>query len=167
MAEVNVKKIYKEREALVSDDLINKSDSEIDDAIVDVSSGMIIYNAGKSVMKQRSLDGRWVLMQVSGAKGEPGADGKSAYEIAKELHPEIGNAEEWIASLKGEKGDAGKDGATGEKGNDGKDGSPGKDGKGVKSITLKTDADGKVIGGTIAFTDDTSAQIAISTEMDG
>lgn len=47
-----------------------------------------------------------------GGSGEPGAAGKSAYEIAQE-HGFEGTEEEWLASLKGEKGDKGDPGADG------------------------------------------------------
>lgn len=50
--------------------------------------------------------------------GEPGADGKSAYEIAVE-HGFEGTEEEWLDSLKGEKGDTGEQGIQGEKGEPG------------------------------------------------
>lgn len=50
--------------------------------------------------------------------GEPGADGKSAYEIAVE-HGFEGTEEEWLESLKGEKGDPGEQGEKGEKGEPG------------------------------------------------
>lgn len=44
-----------------------------------------------------------------GDKGEDGVDGKSAYELYKQAHPEYtGTLEEWLASLKGEPGAAGR-----------------------------------------------------------
>ena len=55
-----------------------------------------------------------------GAKGENGTDGKSAYEVWKEM-PGNGEKtkEEYISSLKGETGATGKDGAQGPKGDPG------------------------------------------------
>ena len=55
-----------------------------------------------------------------GAKGENGTDGKSAYEVWKEI-PGNGEKtkEEYLASLKGETGATGKDGAQGPKGDPG------------------------------------------------
>ncbi|WP_200411462.1 collagen-like protein [Virgibacillus salexigens] len=49
------------------------------------------------------------LIDVAGNKGDPGkngTDGKSAYQIAKDNGFE-GTESEWLASLKGEKGDPG------------------------------------------------------------
>ena len=44
-----------------------------------------------------------------GAKGSNGVDGKSAYELYIAAHPEYtGTPEEWLAALKGEKGDTGR-----------------------------------------------------------
>lgn len=59
---------------------------------------------------------------VSG--GGAGADGKSAYEIAVEQGFE-GDVNEWLESLKGERGEQGLPGPAGE---DGAQGPPGKDG---------------------------------------
>lgn len=52
------------------------------------------------------------LTHVTGAKGEDGAPGKSAYELAQEAGY-IGSKEYWLASLKGEKGIDGVSGANG------------------------------------------------------
>ncbi len=56
-----------------------------------------------------------------GAKGENGTDGKSAYEVWKEI-PGNGEKtkEEYLASLKGERGETGAVGPKGENGTDGK-----------------------------------------------
>lgn len=67
-----------------------------------------------------------------GDPGEDGADGKSAYDLAVE-NGFNGSISEWLASLKGEKGDRGEKGETGVKGADGKDGLNGKDGVNGKS----------------------------------
>src|SRR5690625_2219400 len=56
--------------------------------------------------------------------GGAGADGKSAYEIAVEQGFE-GDVDEWLESLKGERGERGLQGPAGE---DGAQGPPGKDG---------------------------------------
>lgn len=57
------------------------------------------------------------LGSVKGPVGENGTNGKSAYEIALE-NDFIGTEAEWIASLKGNKGDKGEDGYTPVKGTD-------------------------------------------------
>ena len=55
-----------------------------------------------------------------------GENGKSAFEIARDLgRPNTRTEEEWLDSLKGEKG---QDGAVGPKGDSGKDGLPGPQG---------------------------------------
>ena len=60
------------------------------------------------------------LKGPKGDKGEAGADGKSAYQIAVEQGGLDGVDEaEWIASLQGPKGDKGEQGPAGEKGADG------------------------------------------------
>lgn len=145
-----VKKIYDKAEALVSDELIASSDKDITAAIPGAAPGMIIYNAGQTIVKQLSLDGKWVPMASGGAAGK---DGKSAYELAKEQNPSVGTLDEWLASLKGEKG---------AKGDAGTAGKAGKDGKSVTSIELKTNADGKVISGTVTFDDMTNAAITVT-----
>lgn len=46
---------------------------------------------------------------IKGDKGDKGIDGKSAYELYIAAHPEYtGTQEEWLAALKGEKGDTGR-----------------------------------------------------------
>lgn len=54
----------------------------------------------------------------SGQPGKPGANGKSAYEIAVDNGFE-GTEQEWLNSLKGAKGDKGNPGAKGDPGADG------------------------------------------------
>lgn len=60
----------------------------------------------------------------------------------------------------GEKGDTGAAGAKGEKGDTGATGAAG---RGVKSIALTKDANGAITGGTVTFTDSTTAAITITT----
>ena len=52
------------------------------------------------------------LSHVTGTKGEDGAPGKSAYELAQEAGY-VGSKEDWLASLKGEKGVDGISGTNG------------------------------------------------------
>lgn len=52
------------------------------------------------------------LTHVTGAKGEDGAPGKSAYELAQEAGY-VGSKEDWLASLKGDKGVDGVSGTNG------------------------------------------------------
>lgn len=79
-----VKKIYTVSEALVSDELIAAADDEITAAIKDASAGMVIYNAGRTTVKQLSLDGKWVPMPAgpTGPAGKDGANGKDGKDGA-------------------------------------------------------------------------------------
>lgn len=81
------KKIYGFEEALVADDVINADDQTINDMFPESRAGMMIYNVGFRIAKQKGLDGHWIAVS---ATGTPGTDGKSAYDIAKELNPDIG-----------------------------------------------------------------------------
>ena len=80
---MDVKKIYRARKALVSDELIMSTDADIDAAILDAEPGMIIYTAGHSIVKQKSLDGSWVLFKSNSGSSE-GFD----FEIATDLEVE-------------------------------------------------------------------------------
>ena len=59
-----------------------------------------------------------------GDKGDTGAPGKSAYELAQQ-DGFTGTSQEWLASLKGPKGDAGAQGPKGDKGDTGAQGPQG------------------------------------------
>ena len=78
---MDIKKIYRTRQALVSKELIMSSDSEIDAAISDAEPGMIIYTAGHTITKQKSLDGTWVLFE----KSSSGSSGDFDFEIATDI----------------------------------------------------------------------------------
>ena len=100
-----------------------------------------------------------------------GVEGKSAYEIAQENGFQ-GTEEEWLESLKGDKGDtgaqgaAGKDGVDGKDGADGKNGVDGKDGVGVLSI-VKTGSEGNVDTYTITLTDGTTTTFTVTNGTAG
>lgn len=220
------KKIYAECEALVSDELINSSDEVINQTLHGSKAGMVIYTAGYKIIKQKSLDNKWIAMQLSGSggTGTAGADGKdgitpllqkssTAIQVSYDngstyddlvLLSEIKGAKgdtgakgdkgttgatgatgakgdkgdkgdaftyadftpEQLAALKGEKGDTGATGAKGDKGETGATGAKGdkgSDGKGVTAIALITDAEGKITGGTVTFSDSTTASITITS----
>ncbi|WP_253291311.1 collagen-like protein [Virgibacillus proomii] len=76
------------------------------------------------------------LIDVAGIKGDPGVAGKSAYQVAVD-NGFKGTEQEWLASLKGPKGDSVK----------------GKDGVGVADIT----SDGTTI--TFEMTNGTTKEI--------
>ena len=60
---------------------------------------------------------------------------------------------------KGDKGDTGEQGPKGDKGDTG---AAGKDGKSVTAIALTTDETGKVTGGTVTFSDETTSAITVT-----
>lgn len=66
-----------------------------------------------------------------------------------------------------EKGAAegGPEGPKGEKGDPGPKGEPGAEGKSVKSIALTTNGEGKVTGGTLTFSDDSTLPIDVSVSQ--
>ena len=72
----------------------------------------------------RGQDGPQGPIGLTGPKGADGKDGKSAYEIAKE-NGYTGTKEEWLLSLKGERGPAGPEGPRGERGETGQQGMQG------------------------------------------
>ena len=65
---------------------------------------------------------------------------------------------------KGDKGDTGEQGPQGEKGDKGDTGASGKDGKSVTAIALTTDSTGKVTGGTVTYSDESTSEITVSVE---
>lgn len=72
----------------------------------------LFFNPGKLSVSSK---GTWVIngvdtgIKAEGPKGDPGSNGKSAYEIAV-AEGFQGTKEEWLASLKGDPGEDGKDG---------------------------------------------------------
>ena len=76
-------------------------------------------NALKS--KDKELEEKVTSLETSAVPGPKGADGKSAYEIAKE-NGYTGTKEEWLQSLKGERGPAGPEGPRGQDGSVGPQG---------------------------------------------
>lgn len=92
-----------------------------------------------------------------GEAGINGVDGKSAYQIWVDAG-NTGAEADFIASLKGAKGDKGDAGAQGEKGDIGPTGEAGVS---LTSAELETDADGKVTGGTLTGTDGKTIAITV------
>lgn len=70
------------------------------------------------------------------------------------------NALEEGVAEPGPKGDKGEPGAAGPKGDKGE---PGAAGKGIKSLALTTNGEGKVTGGTLTFSDNTTSPITVTT----
>lgn len=72
---------------------------------------------------------------VQGIQGVAGVNGKSAYEVAKE-NGFVGNENEWLASLKGERGPVGPQGSQGLRGEQGPRGDVGPSGpQGVQGLS--------------------------------
>lgn len=68
--------------------------------------------------KDKELEGKVASLEASAGPGQKGADGKSAYGIALE-NGYTGSKEDWLQSLKGERGLQGPTGQQGERGTDG------------------------------------------------
>lgn len=64
---------------------------------------------------------------------------------------------------KGDKGDTGAAGAKGDTGAKGAAGTNGKDGLSPKALVLATDANGKVTGGTLTLSDDSTVAVTVTT----
>ena len=72
-----------------------------------------------------TVNRKWMLLYEEITNALNGIqDGKSAYELAKE-HGYVGTVEEWLASLKGERGERGQQGVQGQKGEQGQKGDRG------------------------------------------
>lgn len=61
-----------------------------------------------------------------------------------------------------EKAAKGDTGATGPAGKDGSNGAKGADGKSVKSLALTVDEEGKVTGGTLTLSDNSTSKITVT-----
>lgn len=96
----------------------------------------------ESYLHYDSYKDKWVPKTISGLSGADGDDGKSAYEIAVE-NGFVGTEEEWLASLKGEQGDAftyddfTQDQLDALKGDQGDNGEDGDDGLSAYEIAVK------------------------------
>ena len=81
-----------------------------------------------------------------GDKGDPGAAGAKGDK-----------GDPGAAGAKGDKGDPGAAGPKGDKGD------PGAAGKGIKSLVLNANGEGKITGGTLTFSDNTTLPVTVAT----
>lgn len=161
---MDIKKIYSNAEALVSDDLINSSDAVINAHLPHSAPGYVIYTAGYATIKQKSLDNKWIAVSSSGGSGSAGADGKDGVSITSveqittsaadggenviqvtlsngaTSNFTVKNGSKGSTGAKGEKGDKGDAGATGSKGDKGDTGATGA--AGAKGADGKTPVKG-------------------------
>lgn len=111
------------------------------------SPGLVVgFDSAGNAIAQGTQD----LVGPPGPTGSPGANGKSAYQIAVD-NGFTGTETEWLASLKGADGAPGPQGAPGVDGATGPQGAPGADGKDGFSPTVSvTDITG---GHRVTITD--------------
>lgn len=99
-----------------------------------------------------------LALKVTSATSEDEVAGETVCEVLDYI---VKNYKEGAGSQgpAGPKGDPGEKGDTGEKGDPGE---PGKDGKSVTAISLTTDETGKVTGGTVTFSDESTSAITVT-----
>lgn len=103
-----------------------------------------------------------------GDKGNPVADGKSAYQVAVD-DGFVGTEAQWLLSLVGQQGPQGPSGPAGATGPQGSAGSNGSDGRGIASIvrTSGTGAAGTTDTYTITYSDASTSTFAVYNGANG
>ena len=109
------------------------------------------------------------LASLKGEKGEKGDKGDTGATGPQGPQGETGatgpqgpQGETGATGPEGPRGLQGETGPAGPEGPQGETGPAGPAGKGVTSIALTTDAEGNVTGGTLTYTDGTTAEIAVT-----
>lgn len=105
-----------------------------------------------------------LALKVTSATSEDEVAGETVCEVLDYIvkNYKEGAGSQGPAGPQGEKGEKGDTGEQGPKGDKGDTGAAGKDGKSVTSITLTTDETGKVTGGTVIFSDESTSAITVT-----
>ena len=107
-----------------------------------------------------------LLVKIAGegsAEDYPEEEVSELIRLIAEKYTASGGGTPGPQGEKGEKGDPGDAGPQGEKGEKGDPGDPGAAGKSVTALALTVDGTGKVTGGTVTFSDTSTAAITVST----
>ena len=128
------------------------SNSEVINACYVTSAETFVYSVPASSVVFDDGDNFQEKLESGELKGEKGDKGDKGGKGDK--------GDKGVPGVQGVKGDTG---ATGPQGPAGTNGTNGADGKSVTAISLTTDADGKVTGGTCTLSDSSSIAITVTT----
>lgn len=131
------------------------SNSEVINACYVTSSETFVYSVPASSVVFDDGDNFQAKLESGELKGDKGDKGDTGAAGAKGDKGDKG-----VPGVQGVKGDTG---ATGPQGPAGTNGTNGADGKSVTAISLTTDTDGKVTGGTCTLSDGSSVAITVTT----
>jgi hypothetical protein len=124
------------------------------------------WSAGDTITSTKMNKIEQGIKEGSTIVGPAGSDGKSAYQVWIDAG-NTGTEADFIASLKGADGDTGPKGEKGDKGDTGAQGNvgpAGEDGLKVKSAELTTDTTGKLTGGTLTMSDNSTVSVTIKSD---
>lgn len=105
----------------------------------------------------------FVNSNISTGDATTNPEGALSLDNNGDLYQSTSGKQALLVSLKGLKGDTGDAGPAGAVGPAGAKGDTGDAGLGVKSLALTKDANGQVNGGTVIFTDNTTAAVTVTT----
>lgn len=125
------------------DDLISDTvENAVEEAVNKVTSGASeAFDTLKEIEDWIKANSGNTSTGPQGPQGEKGADGKSAYDLWLEAGNE-GSTEDFLASLKGERGEQGPQGEKGEQGERGLQGEKGEQGRSAYEIWLAAGNEG-------------------------